>query len=149
MRSTKLHGSVDWQSAGTDTSGRPVIRWGHLEKHGSHDTRGIIYPGFKGAPEKEPFKSFHDYFGEAAKHATHALFIGFAFRDFYINDLLTRSLPPSVKIAVIDPSFSLASHAFLANAAHLQMGFGPDTSPPPRSGGYIPPWLSKLQDWFK
>jgi hypothetical protein len=56
---TKLHGSVDWQNAGTDASGRPIIRWGHLEKHGSHDTRGIIYPGFKGAPDAEPFKSFH------------------------------------------------------------------------------------------
>jgi len=145
---TKLHGSVDWTLAGTDSAGQPIIRWGQPEHQGLHDNRGIIYPGFKGSPEKEPFKSFHDYFGTAASKATHLLFIGFAFRDDYINDLLARSLSPTAKIAVIDPASMLPDLPFLKNIKHLQIGFG--ASEPiavPAMPSSAPGWLNELQHW--
>ncbi len=81
---TKLHGSVDWQRgrkgkiniSDTDT--------------GSDDKHCILYPGHKGEPTEEPFKVFHEYFRRVIRSRTlsAAVFVGFAFRDEYINFLL-------------------------------------------------------------
>jgi len=145
---TKLHGSVDWRYAAGN--GNPVtIRWGHPEHDGMHETRGIIYPGFKGVPEKEPFKSFHDYFGSVSERATHLIFIGFAFRDEYINALLQRAPSPTARVAVIDPSESLASLPFLSVANHIRLPFGAaDPVTLLGEGANTPKWINALELWM-
>lgn len=121
---TKLHGSIDWKLGSDGTKEEPVIRRGHPEFDGDHSKRHIIYPGYKGVPTDNPFKTFHDYFKSRVKEATHVLFIGFAFRDEYINLLLQEQLSPSTKIAVVNPVPTLPPLDFLDSAKHLNAGFG-------------------------
>ncbi len=120
---TKLHGSVDWKLGVGGTQDNPVIRRGHPEFDGDHQKRLILYPGFKGEPTREPFIAFHNHFRRKAQEATHILFIGFAFRDEYINDLLSSAIQPNCKIAVINPAPELPSLPFLNTALHLKQGF--------------------------
>lgn len=121
---TKLHGSVDWKFGDGGTADEPIIRPGHPEFDGSHDIRSILYPGFKGRPEKEPFIKFHDYFRRRLVDSTHLLCIGFAFRDEFINEIISTSFPSSAQIAVVDPAQRLPSVEFLKDALHIQQAFG-------------------------
>lgn len=98
---TKLHGSVDWSRQGED------ILVGNSLYKGDHRKHVIIYPGFKGAPAAEPFLSFHRHFGRVARAAAAAVFVGFGFRDDYINDVLRSSLPLSTPVLVINPEQDL------------------------------------------
>lgn len=45
----------------------------------------------------------HDYFGRALMEADGVLFVGFAFRDEYINDVVVRYLRSSAGLAIINP----------------------------------------------
>jgi hypothetical protein len=94
---TKLHGSVDW-SRGPDRIyvGDPLFK-------GSHEKHVVEYPGFKGIPDREPFNTFHNYFATSLAAATHLVFVGFAFRDEYINSLLVRLTSASASVLLINP----------------------------------------------
>ena len=132
---TKLHGSVDWKVGMGGTADRPVIRCGSPEFEGDHANRLILYPGFKGRPDRQPFIAFHQYFRQRVAHASHILFIGFAFRDDFINEIIATSLPQSSRVAVIDPAKTLPPGlSFLQMAAHVQRpfgsNFGPNSLPP-------------------
>ena len=94
---TKLHGSLNWQ---WDKSGVVFSGTGFRSDHKHH---AAIYPGFKGVPANEPFSLFHDYFERTLEAADHVIFIGFAFRDDYINTLLRRSSHQK-QFIVLDPS---------------------------------------------
>lgn len=96
---TKLHGSVDWVRGANGT-----IFTGSPNFVGDHDKHVILYPGFKGRPDRAPFDAFHTWFAKALRVTDYALFIGFAFRDSYINDLLRNNLPDNARVAVIDPA---------------------------------------------
>lgn len=82
---TKLHGSVNWYGDRNHIH-RSAPRYQGADAH------PIIYPGFKGDPgtNKNLNGNFHRYFELMLPHVTHALFIGFAFRDEYINKLLSK-----------------------------------------------------------
>lgn len=93
---TKLHGSVDWSKVGDRIfAGEPGYK-------GTHDRHVILYPGFKGSPDREPFITFHNYLLSGLSDATAIIFIGFSFRDSYINDLL-RFTNSKAKIIVLNP----------------------------------------------
>ena len=82
---TKLHGSVDWQygrNGGINISDTDT---------GNDDKQCILYPGHKGEPTKEPFKTFHEYLHRVIRSETLSavVFVGFAFGDDYINELLS------------------------------------------------------------
>lgn len=121
---TKLHGSVDWKLGNGGTKSDPVIRRGHPEFDGDHKKRLILYPGFKGIPTREPFLAFHDYFRSRLRECSHVLFIGFAFRDQFINEIIVNNLQPACRIAVVNPAEKLPDHAFLQDAIHIRKGFG-------------------------
>lgn len=143
---TKLHGSVDWKRGNGSTMAEPVVRRGHAEFDDDHDKRLILYPGFKGTPSSEPFIAFHEHFRLRLKKTTHILFVGFAFRDDYINDLIKLNLPSNSKVAVVNPARELPSQAFLAKAKHLKQNFGI------LKKGIFPnaPFLiDDLDEWFK
>lgn len=114
---TKLHGSVDWTRQGDRIyAGSPTFT-------GKHANHVIIYPGFKGAPTEAPFTLFHQYFEWVASRADAAIFVGFAFRDEYINRIIRDRLPSGTPVIVINPVPSLPFMPLAkGHYEHLQTG---------------------------
>ena len=102
---TKLHGSVDWQRSNGEIIMSPVFT-------GNHQNHSILYPGYKGKPDQEPFIKFHEHLQLIVQHADIAIFIGFAFRDGYINSILAE-LRPEVPKFVINKDDPLPDLPFL------------------------------------
>jgi SIR2-like domain len=96
---TKLHGSVDWIRGNNNR-----IHVGTPTYHGNHNKHAIIYPGFKGAPDDELFKHLHLYFEAAVAKADVIFFIGYGFRDEYINTIISRQIKPDCMVFVINPN---------------------------------------------
>lgn len=115
---TKLHGSLNWER-----DKRNGVVFGGPQFKTDHKHHVAIYPGFKGVPKDEPFSLFHDYFERALQKAECVIFIGFAFRDEYINTLLMRA--PHRKYFVIDPSeLSELPNSMGERIFHIKEGFG-------------------------
>jgi len=94
---TKLHGSVNWSRDGADIYiSDPAFK-------GQDDRHAIIYPGFKGRPTEEPFSTMHQYLVRCLATADALVFIGFAFRDEYVNDLCERYVRPQARVYVVNP----------------------------------------------
>ena len=105
-RLTKLHGSVNWQDSNEGIIvSNPIFT-------GNHQNHLILYPGYKGEPDQEPFIKFHEHLQVIVQQADIAIFIGFAFRDGYINSILAE-LRPEVPKFVINKEDSLPALAFL------------------------------------
>lgn len=103
---TKLHGSVDWSRRADDIFiSDPYYK-------GSDSRHVILYPGFKGVPKEEPFSRFHAYFESAIAAASAILFVGFAFRDEYLNEVLRRATPTRAPIIIIDKNKTLTHMPF-------------------------------------
>jgi hypothetical protein len=98
---TKLHGSIDWKIQSNH------IYVGDAIFTGDHDKHAIVYPGFKGRSDIEFFREFHDYFEEKLSSATHLLFIGFAFRDEYINQIIRENISTDAQVIVVNPDKSV------------------------------------------
>ena len=113
---TKLHGSVNWLRE------HGKIVFGGTEFKGNHAYHGVIYPGFKGVPKEEPFSLMHSYLEAAIQRADLLIFIGFAFRDEYINTCIERNLGTKV-IHVVDPGDVIFPAAFAGNIRHIKRGF--------------------------
>lgn len=94
---TKLHGSVNW----TPDGDRILVS--DPTYKGSHEKHVIIYPGFKGEPRNPVFKNFHDYFANTLNMASAVIFIGYAFRDEYINNICERFIRSDATTIVINP----------------------------------------------
>lgn len=119
-RLTKLHGSVDW------ARGRDRIFVGTPMFHGRHERHAIIYPGFKGTPQDPLFQALHRYFEERLSQVEIAIFVGYAFRDEYINTLLDRSMRRSARVLILNPADRLATVPFAeARFEHVKEGFNP------------------------
>lgn len=118
-RLTKLHGSVDWQLR-DDSIICSTLYTEDPRKH------SILYPGFKGEPKEEPFTKFHEHLREAVRKADAAIFIGFAFRDEYINTILS-DFRPDIRKYVINKDASLPGLAFLTECAHFSAGLTEET----------------------
>lgn len=93
---TKIHGSLDWQISGNSIFvGSPVYT-------GDHSKHAIIYPGFKGTETAQYLSLMHRYFADRVEEADVIVFIGFAFRDDYVNRILERTRP-STLVFVVNP----------------------------------------------
>lgn len=118
-RLTKLHGSVDWKRE------NDYIVYDTAEATGD---RVILYPGFKGDPEEEPFIKFHNHLRAVVREAKAAIFIGFAFRDECINRIFFDDLPSGIPKFVISKDDSLSDlPSFLADCWHFKEGFTQET----------------------
>ena len=87
-RLTKLHGSVDWQRhlGSNDYIFISPVFTGDLQK------QVALYPGeAKKEPEEWPFVKFYKHFERSVGQATGFVFIGFSFRDEYINRTLQEN----------------------------------------------------------
>lgn len=116
---TKLHGSVDWQRW-NDTIICSRAYMGDQKGH------AILYPGYKGEPNKEQldeelFAKFHEHLRAVAQEAMKALFVGFSFRDEYINSILSE-LRPEIPKFVITKDDSLPDLPFLNGCQHFNDG---------------------------
>lgn len=146
---TKLHGSVDWKIGNGGSESDPIIRRGHPEFDGDHKKRLILYPGFKGVPSREPFVAFHEYFRRRLQQTSHVLFIGFAFRDDFINQLIASELMPTAKVVAVNPSSELPKLKFLERAHHLKQGFGIRKDATLLETGGIQPFdVTDLNEWL-
>jgi hypothetical protein len=100
---TKLHGSLDWKYS----RDRSVIHVGDPVFTGDHTKHAIIYPGFKGSNDAPFFDAFHNYLGESLADAKAVAFVGFAFRDDYINNVIREGVRPDSTVVVINPDSSV------------------------------------------
>ena len=98
----KIHGSLGWI---TDTRGR-ITKSHAANTPDNPDSVPILYPGFKGSPQDEPFLSLHRQFLDRLLSADYTIFMGFAFRDPYINSLVNMALEinNNLKIFCYNPS---------------------------------------------
>jgi SIR2-like domain len=115
---TKLHGSLTWAKGKADRIdvGSP--------RHPGTEREVAIYPGYKGESPTEPFRSFHDYLVRRLDAADTIAFIGFAFRDQYLNSLFRRLTDSKKLIAVVDPVASKISLPFAnSTTARIDSGF--------------------------
>lgn len=119
---TKLHGSLDWKVKNDRIyAGDPVFT-------GDHEKQGIIYPGFKGASNRIFFKPFHDYLGRCLSNADLVVFIGFAFRDEYINESIRNNISSDAKVVVLNPDQAAQFPYRRLKAKHLARGFDASTA---------------------
>lgn len=114
---TKLHGSVNW----TNHNGRIIV--GDPTFKGSHDKHSIIYPGYKSSPEGGIYAKFHDHFSSRLEECDCIIFLGFAFRDEYINLLCERNIPQNTPVIVIDPSEEINAPFEAGQWRHVKNGF--------------------------
>jgi hypothetical protein len=87
----KLHGSLNWRRR---YDGMPV-KIGSEERvleSKQFKENILIYPAEKSKPEIEPFKTLHEKFEEYYKNSDVCIFVGFAFRDEYLNNVIARGL---------------------------------------------------------
>ena len=113
-RLTKLHGSVDWQLRNGEIIMSPVFT-------GDHQNHLVLYPGYKGVPRQEPFGKFHEHLQRVVGEANAAIFIGFAFRDKYINTILS-DLPQGIPKFVVNRDATLPDLTFLKGCTHHKDG---------------------------
>lgn len=114
---TKLHGSINWQSSGKSIHvGAPVFT-------GIHKNHAIIYPGFKGDNESEFFAPLHSYLGDKLEAADVLLFIGFAFRDDHINQVIADRVESGTKVFVINPDKSVKYPVKRHKPEYISSGF--------------------------
>lgn len=121
---TKLHGSVDWQR------GKGVIHAGTPTFAGAHEKHLIIYPGFKGRPTEPEIQAFHGHFRRTLEVAIGVLFIGFAFRDDYINELCEQQFRSntSARVVVLNPDDSVNVPGVDAQLKRLPEYFNRETA---------------------
>lgn len=124
---TKLHGSVGWNRENGDIVSGPT------EFRGDHDKHCILYPGYKGMPTELPFLTFHNHLRDVVhRELRAAIFIGFAFRDDYINEILSH-LPSGLQkyvVTLIDKEepeennvLNRAEEMFKSNILSIEEGF--------------------------
>jgi len=97
----KLHGSINWRPH------EGLILLGDKSVPDDPDVPFLIYPGYKGVPDREPFLSLHLAFLDILTKARRLISIGFAFRDLYINSIVHHalSLNEKLKIHAVAPEF--------------------------------------------
>lgn len=91
----KLHGSLDW----VESNGK-IIKAGGIIEPSNPDKMLLLYPGYKGTPNDEPYKSIHDDLLQRLLTADVVYVIGFAFRDDYINNQFDTALKINKDIKV-------------------------------------------------
>lgn len=118
---TKLHGSINWQFDKGD------IYLGSHVYTGSHKRQAIIYPGFKGQSDFSFFQPLHNYFAECLEHSDLCIFIGFAFRDDYINNLISERINENCKVFIINPNNKVKFPFRRSKVTYINKGFNSDS----------------------
>jgi hypothetical protein len=110
---TKLHGSLDWKY------GPNSIQVGDAVFTGDHSKQAIIYPGFKGKNDAPFFDVFHNYLAEALADSKAMIFVGFAFRDDHINEIIRENTRGDSVVVVLNPDKSVKFPARRTRAKYI------------------------------
>jgi hypothetical protein len=97
----KLHGSLNWR---IKHDGR-IVRIAPEERarlSRQYKNNLVIYPAEKVKPEIEPFQTLHKIFEKEFRQADATIFIGFAFRDDYLNSVMKKGTEKN-KVIIISP----------------------------------------------
>lgn len=119
----RLHGSMSWvEQDGTITNSRDYSR--RVTGYSKHL---IIYPGFKGNPEKDGHQTFrfsHSALRTELKQSDFLFVIGFSFRDPHINAIFEESLQnnPRLNLIVWNPNWPLGPDAGLEKLNQQNQG---------------------------
>ena len=128
---TKLHGSIDWsRSVNTIFVGTPLYT-------GDPGRHVILYPGYKDGyyPSNSttrkrdisfgpPINLFHQHFEKTLEKSNLVIFIGFAFRDNHINELIVNKISSNATVYVIDPREKIENITIPASKTiHIKKGF--------------------------
>ncbi len=99
----KLHGSLNWMLVDNK-----VVENSGVVDPSDPDKILLLYPGFKGTPDNEPYKTFHDDLLLRLLDADVVYVIGFAFRDEYINNHFDTALKinKNLKILCYNPTLA-------------------------------------------
>ncbi|MFC1526329.1 SIR2 family protein, partial [Candidatus Latescibacterota bacterium] len=114
---TKLHGSLDWRwSASRET----IVPWGLTQRDGGNTV--MLYPGYKGAPTEYPYSLFYEHLHRSILQTEAALFIGYAFRDRALNDILVTA-PATMRKIILNPEMPTDSPFPPDSVDHIDSGF--------------------------
>ncbi len=97
----KLHGSLDWT-----LKSQRCIKSGSVIEPSDPTKILLLYPGFKGSPNDEPYRSLHDQLLERLLSADYAIVVGFAFRDEFINSIFETAMRinKNIEIYCVNPA---------------------------------------------
>lgn len=105
----KLHGSLNWRKS---EARNQIEHTGFVQRRPDpgkeQQERVLIYPASeKGFILVEPFRTLHQYFDIYLRSPKVCIFMGFSFRDEYINSIIINALKNSqVKLLVVSPNAS-------------------------------------------
>jgi hypothetical protein len=83
----KLHGSLDWRLTYDDKIIRETSQ-SRVRNTRQFKENILIYPAEKVKPSIEPFSSLHEWFKRFYNQTDAIVFIGFALRDAYLNEII-------------------------------------------------------------
>jgi NAD-dependent SIR2 family protein deacetylase len=113
----KLHGSLNWRIRKSDNA---IVKISPEERtRGSrrYEKNLVIYPAEKLKPEIEPFKKLHEFFKTEFIRSDCAIFIGFSFRDEYLNSVIMQGSDRRNQIISVSPHVSeLLTGSWIARA---------------------------------
>lgn len=101
----KLHGSLNWRIRKSDNA---IVKISPEERtRGSrrYEKNLLIYPAEKLKPENEPFRTLHEFFRSELAKSDWVIFVGFSFRDEYLNSVIMQSSSKN-KIIIVSPHAS-------------------------------------------
>lgn len=106
IRLFKLHGSLNWRIRRNDDKIVKVATEERTRENSRlYKNNLVIYPAEKSKPEIDPFKTLHEHFQKELMSSNFAIFIGFAFRDEYLNSIM-KEYPEKNEIIVVSPHAS-------------------------------------------
>lgn len=113
----KVHGSLDWHRDAQDRCSRSMSK----TVPDNPNQMAILYPGFKGVPQTEPFSTLHGRLNQRLAEADIVIVVGFAFRDSYINSIFENVLrlrKDSIQLFYLNP-LPLDKHPKESMAPHF------------------------------
>lgn len=122
----KLHGSLNWKNAGNGK----ILRFNRKDIY-DPQAHAMLYPGFKGTPEIEPYKTIHENLAKKLTTCEKCLVIGFSFRDDYINSVFKTSLAQNknCKVLIWDPQKPKIPFEKMMEVKYFEKQFSPDQIP--------------------
>jgi hypothetical protein len=100
-----LHGSLNWRERIVDGKTVRVSTEELINGSRRYRKNYLIYPAEKFKPEIDPFRKLHDFFVDEYLACDTAIFLGFKFRDDYINSVINQASNKK-QVIVITPHAS-------------------------------------------
>ena len=126
FRLFKLHGSLNWK---TGNNGK-ILRLNRKDVY-DPSAHTMLYPGFKGKPDNEPYKTMHEILSEKLQTCERCLVIGFSFRDEYLNNIFNSSLAKNkgCEVSICNPVRPTLPVEGNGQVSYIESPFSEDSIP--------------------